>query len=162
MNTRTMLMSTAMMCTLTLPALAQGAGGAAVRPAPDAAMSNPGMAPGMGIPGMDLNAMMGMMQAAGDMAGIGYLMGADANRDGSLTKAEWDGMFDKMDPNHDGTISKEEMDAMRQQQMEKINQMRTQMMERMQAVRKMQGMDEPAAGDGMGTTPPPTPQGEAQ
>lgn len=155
MKTRTMLLGTAMMCMLALPAAAQqnGAAGAAMG---GPGMAGPGMMPGMGVPGMDPDAMMNMMQAAGDMAGIGYLLGADANRDGNLTKAEWDGMFDKMDPNHDGTVSKEEMDAMRKEQMAKIDQMRTQMAERMQAIQKMQGMNAPSAGMPGGYAAPQT------
>lgn len=169
MITRKIFLSTAMICMLALPAAAQDEGGGAA-PQPQmgggAGMGQPGMQspdmpPGMGMPGMDPQAMMGMMQAAGDMMGLSYLTGADANRDGAVTKAEWDAVFDKMDPNHDGTISREEMETMKKAQMERMQQMRAEMMQHMPAIRKMQGMGGPAAG-GPGTgadSPSAMPQG---
>lgn len=68
---------------------------------------------GPGGPGMHGAMMGGMMGGPGMM----MLHMADANKDGVVTKAEYDtavkAHFDKVDTNHDGKISKEERKAAR-------------------------------------------------
>lgn len=56
--------------------------------------------------------------ADGRHHGGGMLMMADTDKDGAISKAEADALFDKMDANHDGKIDRAEMAAFHKANME--------------------------------------------
>jgi len=98
---------------------------------------------GMGGPGGRRHGGPGMGGHMGPGGAMGMLMMADANKDGTITRAEYDAAvkahFDKADTNHDGKITRDERRA---------------------AFQAMRGRD----GEGMGgmgdMMPPPPPPGD--